>query len=198
LCHSLSPGGGKCLKSDHDGLLPNHCIIFLFHCTKSSRHRLTFNSQLTCSESESELLHDRLFTANHFVLATSPFRLTTSNFIFQLNICGYSPYVTSSLTRGWVCRLQLFLVLASAVPRAHDHILGSQIPCRSTSPCLYPPGTGWPGYTPRHWVPFTSPPTTSRATVEVFDPASTRRYILSHIMVTRQVINGFSLDKSIY
>jgi hypothetical protein len=38
---------------------------------------------------------------------------------------------------------------------------------------LYPPGTGWPSYTPRHWVPFSSPPATLRATVEVFDPAST-------------------------
>jgi hypothetical protein len=40
--------------------------------------------------------------------------------------------------------------------------------------CLYsyPPGTGWPGYTSRHWVPFSSPPTTLRAVVEVFDPAS--------------------------
>jgi hypothetical protein len=46
--------------------------------------------------------------------------------------CGYSPYVTSSLTREWVCSLQLLLVLASAVilrsePRGtHDHILLSQ------------------------------------------------------------------------
>jgi hypothetical protein len=38
----------------------------------------------------------------------------------QLNTCGYSSYVTSSLTREWVCRLQLLLVLASAV------ILGSK------------------------------------------------------------------------
>jgi hypothetical protein len=45
---------------------------------------------------------------------------------------------------------------------------------RSRSPYLYPPGTGWPGFTPRHWVPFSSPPTTRRATVEVFDPATTR------------------------
>jgi hypothetical protein len=43
----------------------------------------------------------------------------------------------------------------------------------ATSPYLHPPGTGCPGYTPRHWVPFSSPPTTRRATVEVFDPAST-------------------------
>jgi hypothetical protein len=33
---------------------------------------------------------------------------------------------------------------------------------------LYPPGTGWPSYTPGHWVPFLSPLTTRRATVEVF------------------------------
>jgi hypothetical protein len=29
-------------------------------------------------------------------------------------------------------------------------------------------------YTPRHWVPFSSPSTTRRATVEVFDPTSAR------------------------
>jgi hypothetical protein len=72
-------------------------------------------------------------TANQFVLALSPLRLTTGNFIFQLNTCGYSPCVTSTLTRGRVCRLQLLLVLASAVvlrPESlwpHDHILLSQI-----------------------------------------------------------------------
>jgi hypothetical protein len=57
----------------------------------------------------------------------------TSNFVFQLNTCGYSTYVTSSLTRGWVSHLQLLLVLASAVILrsescgTHDHILLSQI-----------------------------------------------------------------------
>jgi hypothetical protein len=54
------------------------------------------------SESESELLYDWRCTANQFVLATSPLRLTISNFIFQLNICAYCPYVTTSLRRGWV------------------------------------------------------------------------------------------------
>jgi hypothetical protein len=37
---------------------------------------------------------------------------------------------------------------------------------RGRSSYLYPPGTGSPSYTPRHWVPFSSPPTTRRATVE--------------------------------
>jgi hypothetical protein len=83
-------------------------------------------------ESEPELLYDWRFTANQFVFATSPLRLTTSNFIFQLNTCDYSPYVSSSLIRGWVCRLQLQLVLASAVilrsesRGTHDHILHYQ------------------------------------------------------------------------
>jgi hypothetical protein len=84
-------------------------------------------------ERGSKLLYNGRFTSNQFVLATSPLRPTTSNFIFQLNTCGYSPYVTSSLTRGWICHLQLLLVLASAVllrsqsRGTHDHILLFQI-----------------------------------------------------------------------
>jgi hypothetical protein len=76
----------------------------------------------------------RLADYRQSVLATSPWRPTTRLFIFQLNTCGYSPYVTSSLTRGSVCRLQLLLFLASAVilrfesHGTHDHILLSQIP----------------------------------------------------------------------
>jgi hypothetical protein len=88
-----------------------------------------------------------------------------------------------SLKREGVCRLQLLLVLASAVIlgcefcRTHDHILLSQIwdspTWRARSPYLYPPGTRWSSYTLRHWVPFSSPRTTHMATVEIFDPACT-------------------------
>jgi hypothetical protein len=46
-------------------------------------------------------------------------------------------------------------------------------PWRDRSQYLYRPGTGWPSYIPRHRVPFPSPPTTRRAKVEVFKPAST-------------------------
>jgi hypothetical protein len=35
---------------------------------------------------------------------------------------------------------------------------------RARSPYLYPPGTGSLSYTTRHWVPFSSPPTTRRVT----------------------------------
>jgi hypothetical protein len=56
-------------------------------------------------------------------------------FIFQLNTCGYSPYVTSSLRRGWMCRLQLLLGLASTVILrskscgTHDHSTYRTILC---------------------------------------------------------------------
>jgi hypothetical protein len=56
-----------------------------------------------------------------------------SEFFSQLHTWGHSPYITSSLTRGWVCYSQLLLVLASAFilgPEsrgARDHILLSQI-----------------------------------------------------------------------
>jgi hypothetical protein len=86
--------------------------------------------------------------------------------VIQLLVCWYWAL---SLTRKRVCRLQFLLVLASAVLRF-------EIPptWRARSPYLYPPGTGWPSYTPRHWVLFSSSPTTRRATVEVFESASTR------------------------
>jgi hypothetical protein len=89
--------------------------------------------RLSCEyQSASEPLYDWRFTANQFLLAKSPLRLKASNFIFQLNTCGYSPCVTSSLRRGWICRLQLLLFLASAVilmsesGDIRDHILLSQ------------------------------------------------------------------------
>jgi hypothetical protein len=44
---------------------------------------------------------------------------------------------------------------------------------RARSQYLHPPGTGWLTYTPRYWIPFSLLPTTRRATVKVFQPAST-------------------------
>jgi hypothetical protein len=69
------------------------------------------------------------------------------------------------------------IILGSESRGTRDHILLSQIrdsaTWRARSPYLYPPGTWWSSYNPRHWVPFSSPSTTRRATVEVFEAAST-------------------------
>jgi hypothetical protein len=81
----------------------------------------------TQSQSLSELIYDGRFTGNQFVLSPSPLRSAKSIF-FQLSTWGFCPYGTSSLTWGWVCRLQLLLALANAV------ILGSE--SRGTHDCI--------------------------------------------------------------
>jgi hypothetical protein len=66
-------------------------------------------------------------------LGVKPLETHYQRFYFQLNTCGNSTYVTSSVTRGWVCRFQLLLALASAVilgsksRGTHYHILLPQI-----------------------------------------------------------------------
>jgi hypothetical protein len=44
---------------------------------------------------------------------------------------------------------------------------------RARSLHIYPPETRWPSYTHRHWIPFSLPQATRKATAEVFEPAST-------------------------
>jgi hypothetical protein len=79
----------------------------------------------------------------------------------QLQLCYF---VAPSLTRGRVCNLlvQWLLGLARAVTleskshRTHGHILLSHLRLPQPGgpgPRIYiPPGTGWPSYTPGHWV----------------------------------------------
>jgi hypothetical protein len=86
-----------------------------------------------------------------------PLETHGQHFLFQLNTWGYSPYVTYSLTKRWVCRLQLLLVLASVVIlRFESCRTRFEIPptWRARSPYLYPPGIQWSNYTPRNWIPF--------------------------------------------
>jgi hypothetical protein len=65
-------------------------------------------------------------------LGAEPLETHGQNFS-QLNSCGHSPYITSSLMKRWVCHLQLLLALASAYILGSescgtcDHILLSQI-----------------------------------------------------------------------
>jgi hypothetical protein len=140
-------------------------------------------------------------------LGDKPLETHDQNIFFQMSTCGHSPNVTSSLTRGQICRLQLLMVLASAVilgsgsRGTHDHILLSQIwdspTWRTRSPYLYPPGTGWPSYTPRHRVLFSSPPATRRAKMEVFEPASTGGILTTMLPSMKSNVTGSSQLSSI-
>jgi hypothetical protein len=109
----------------------------------------------------------------------------------QLRVCWCG---SLSLTRERFCRLQLPLILARAVILGSEsaglvtifYSLRFETPqnWRARSPYLYPRGTGWPSYISRDWVPFSSPPTTRRSTVEVFEPASTRGMNSLQVKVT--------------
>jgi hypothetical protein len=82
-------------------------------------------------------------------------------------------------------------ILRSEYRGTHNHILLSQIRdspnLEGQVPVFISPRDRVAQLYPRHWVSFSSPPTTRRATVEVFDSASTRGYyqtgILFYILV---------------
>jgi hypothetical protein len=86
-------------------------------------------------------------------LGDKPLETHDRRFFFQLNTCGHSPYVTSSLTRRWVFHLQMLLALASAV------ILRSE--SSGTFYCftfervfISPQEQGGPVIPPGTWYPF--------------------------------------------
>jgi hypothetical protein len=120
------------------------------------------------------------------ILATSPLRLTTSSFIFQLNTCGYTPYVTTSPTRGWVvyncCWSSPAQSFSGSSPGVSYSIISKPggpapriyIPQEQGGPVI-PPGIGFPFR--RHpriaglrWRYSTPPPK------EILSPLSVRVY----------------------
>jgi hypothetical protein len=121
----------------------------------------TADNSLLRSQSQS------YFTAGGLLSVSSSWRQAPWDLrpviVFQLNTCFHSPYVTSPLTRGWVCHLQLVLALASTVilkfesRGTHGHILLSQFRDSSNRegqvPVFISLRTGCASYTPRHWVP---------------------------------------------
>jgi hypothetical protein len=117
-------------------------------------------------------------------LGEKPVATHDQQFFLQLNTCCYRTYLISSLTRGYL----LFTIAAGLRQRSHSQV---RVPRDSwpdftvpdprlslsvgPGPRIYiPQEQGWPNDTLRHWVPFPLPPTTPRAMVEVFEPASTR------------------------
>jgi hypothetical protein len=77
--------------------------------------------------------------------------------VFHSYNCFWNP--TKAVTLGSKsCRTQtIFYCLIWDSPNLEGQVL-----------VLYSPGTGWPNYTPGHWIRFSLPITTRRATVEVF------------------------------
>jgi hypothetical protein len=128
------------------------------------------------------LCYDRRSVGQSILVSSTHLGLTT-RFLLLSDSCGFVD-VGRSLWREngsavytccWSSPAQSFLGPSPAGLVTIFYCLRFETPpaWRVRSPYLYPPRKGWPGYTPRHWVPFSSPPTTRRATMEVFEPAST-------------------------
>jgi hypothetical protein len=139
---------------------------------------MLLKTALTNSKSKSKLRHDRR-SVGQSVLASSSHLGPKTRFILLSESCGFVD-VGRRLWRQ-VYPLQLLLPLAS-VRILGTEFHGTRTYCltfqnlptwRARSLYLYPPGTGWSRYTPRHWVPLSLPPTTCRAALEIFEPAST-------------------------
>jgi hypothetical protein len=107
-----------------------------------------------------------------------------TDFLLLSDSCGFVDVGCPLWWGDGVYRLQLLLVLASAVilvsesRGTHDRNLLSQIRDSPNLvgqvPVFISPRNRVAQYTPRYWVPFSSPPTTRRAMVEVFQTAWTR------------------------
>jgi hypothetical protein len=133
--------------------------------TTESLNSLT-NQWMVQSQSQSQ--SQSYFTTDGLrqpvLLGDKPGEIHDQHF-FLLNTFFHSPYVTSSRTRGWICDLQLLLILASAVILRSDSrgiswsyftVSNSRLP-RPGGPGarIYHPGTGWPSYTSRRLLRLT-------------------------------------------
>jgi hypothetical protein len=90
---------------------PRFHLITKFRCSSHTASVSVFDAWL---QSKSVLPYVWQFTAKHFILASSPLRLMTTSFSFQLNSSGNSPHVTSSLTIRWVCLSWICLAFRQA------------------------------------------------------------------------------------
>jgi hypothetical protein len=151
----------------------NAKIISLIQLCKEFWEELTANSK-------SKLCYDRR-SVGQFILDSSPHLWPKTRYLLLLDSFWFV-YVRRPFSREdrsvvynccWSSPAQSFSGPIRAGIITTFYCLRFETPptWRVKSPYLYSPGTGWTGYTPRHWVPFSSS-TTRRATV--FQP-----YLLS-------------------
>jgi hypothetical protein len=123
----------------------------------------------------------------------APIRSLTTTFLLLSHTCGFID-MGRSLSREdgsvvyslcWPSPAQWFTGPRPAELLTIFYCLRLETPStwRATSPYLYTLGMGWPSYTPKHWISFSSPPTTRRVTMEVFEPTSTRDWTTSESWV---------------
>jgi hypothetical protein len=145
---------GFLFVTSHDSQDYGGGILTCLHTGKQSMFKFKF--KLYCD----------WWSVNQLILVSDPLwgPWPDFNFLFWQ---FFSSCRMPSPTRGWVCNLQCSHSLVRVAQDPYPYVtVSSETPpsWRARSPYLYPPGTGWPSYTPRHWVPFMSSLTTCSAT----------------------------------
>jgi hypothetical protein len=96
-------------------------------------------------------------SVSQYVLVSSNLVGLATRYYFLSECCclKFAVYWAPSLTRGWVCNLQCnhSIVQVAQNPKPYFTVSSETPPTwRTRFLYLYPPGTGWPSYTPGHWV----------------------------------------------
>jgi hypothetical protein len=78
--------------------------ILQLHALKSFLHRLPYETDLVRVRARVRVTLRLAVYSQSRRLGVKPLE-THDQYFYQLNPCGHSPYVTSSLTRRWVCLL---------------------------------------------------------------------------------------------
>jgi hypothetical protein len=148
----------------------------------NSSQRLHPSRSLTDCNWKSKLYYDRQ-SVSQSVLVSSIQLGPKTRFLLLLDSCRFVDVGRPLWQKDrsvvynccWPLPVQSFLGLSPAGLMTIFYCLRfDTLPTwRVRSPYLYPPGTGWHSYTPRHWVPFSSPPTTHRDSVDICEPAFT-------------------------
>jgi hypothetical protein len=136
-------------------------FAFLFQAHNPNNYKMALMSaplQAIASNphTKSKLLCDWQSVSRYVLVEVEvTLRLTVS----QLVCLGTEyPCGTCNQTRGRVCNFQCnhSIVRAAKNPKPYFTVSSETPPTwRARFPYLYPPRTGWPSYTPGHWVLFT-------------------------------------------
>jgi hypothetical protein len=142
-----------------------------------------------------KLSYDRQSVGQSFLGSGSYLELITICFPFCLLVTGLLMWYSLSDER-----MSLYFTCTTASESCQSSDFLAQVPWnsrpyftvsfeipparRARSSYLYPSRKRWPSYTPRHWVPCSSPLKTRWANVEVFSPHSSR---MSSILIKVEV-----------
>jgi hypothetical protein len=140
--------------------------------------------QVFRAKSKSKLCYDRRSVGQSVLVSSTHLGLTT-RFLLLSDSCGFVD-VGCSLWRengsaiyncAGSCQRSHSWVLSPAGLVTIFYYLGFENPptWKARSPYLYPTGTGWPSYTPRHWVPFSSPGYLGRQSESLYIPSARKR-----------------------